>query len=75
MQHVHVFGIGIVARESEIELGIERDHVGADAPQRLRREGAAVPLPQAATTLIGRDSLWPRGHRRDSARACRDDAT
>jgi hypothetical protein len=41
MQHLHVFRIGIVARESVVELDIERDDFAADAlPGRFGRKGA-----------------------------------
>ena len=51
VQHRHVFGVGVVAREGMVELGIERDDLAADARQRLRRErpGGAV--------AAGRDDL------------------
>ena len=38
MQHLQVFGIGIVFGEGEIELGVHADHFGADAAQRFRRK-------------------------------------
>ena len=38
VQHLHVFGIGIVARKTVVELGVERDDLAADALQHLRRE-------------------------------------
>ena len=40
VQHLHVFGVGIVARESVVELGVERDHLDAERVEHLRREGA-----------------------------------
>ncbi len=30
VQHLHVFGIGIVAREGVVEIAVERHHVAAD---------------------------------------------
>ena len=40
MQHLQVFGIGIVAREGEVEFAIERDDLGAERRQQPRRERA-----------------------------------
>ena len=31
VQHLHVFGIGVVAREGVVELAVERHHLAADA--------------------------------------------
>ncbi len=39
MKHLHVFGIGIVAREAVIEVGVEWDHLASDHLEHLRREG------------------------------------
>ena len=40
MQHLHVFGVGIVFGEGEIQLRIHRDHLCPDAGKCLRRKGA-----------------------------------
>ena len=40
MQHVQVFGIGIVARKGEVELAVERHDLGAERRQQARRERA-----------------------------------
>ena len=40
VQHLHVFGVGIVAREGVVELAVERHHLAADRLQDVRREGA-----------------------------------
>ena len=40
VQHLHVFGVGIVVREGVIELAVERDDLAADRFQHLRRERA-----------------------------------
>ena len=40
VQHFHIFGVGIVAREIIIELDIERDHFAAELCKNLRRKGA-----------------------------------
>ena len=39
MQHLHVLGVGVVAREGMVELAVERHHVDAHARQQLRGEG------------------------------------
>ena len=40
VQHLHVFGVGIVVREGVVELAVERHHLAADRFQHLRRERA-----------------------------------
>ena len=40
VQHGEVFGIGIVAREGEIELGIHRHDLATDPLQEFGRKGA-----------------------------------
>ena len=40
VQHLHVFGVGIVSRECMIEIAIERHDFAADGLQDLRREGS-----------------------------------
>ena len=40
VQHLHVFGVGIVFRKRVVELAVERDHLAADRFQHLRRERA-----------------------------------
>ena len=40
VQHVKVFGIGIVFGEGEIQFVVHRDHFRSDSGQRFRREGA-----------------------------------
>jgi hypothetical protein len=40
VQHLHVFGVGIVVRERVIELAVERHDLAADGLRALRREGA-----------------------------------
>ena len=40
VQHLHVFGVGIVAREAVVELAIERHHLAADRLQNARRKSA-----------------------------------
>ncbi len=40
VQHVHVFGVGIVARKGEVELRVERHHLAAERLQHAGREGA-----------------------------------
>ena len=53
-QHLHVFWIGIVAREAVVELGVERDDLGTDAAQRFGRE-------------CGRGAVAARSHHLDGA--------
>ena len=40
VQHPHVLGIRIVAREGEVEIAVERDDLGAERAQELGRERA-----------------------------------
>ena len=40
VQHLHVFGVRIVAREGEVEIAVERDDLDAERAQELGREGA-----------------------------------
>ncbi len=35
VQHLHVFGVRIVAREGVVELGVERHHLAADGFENL----------------------------------------
>ena len=58
VQHLHVFGVGIVFGEGVVELAVERDDLAADLLQDLRAQmRPAVPLPQAHTTLRRRLSF------------------
>ena len=69
MQHLHVFGIGVVARKSVVEFDVERDHLAADALQRLRREGAGGAVAAGGHHLqLARDALVPQSDRRDRFR-------
>ena len=40
VQHLHVFGVGIVVRKGVVELAVERNDLAADRFQHLRRERA-----------------------------------
>ncbi len=40
MQHMKIFGIRIIVRKGEIEIGIERDDFAAEHLQYLWREGS-----------------------------------
>ena len=62
VQHLHVFGVGIVAREGVVELGIERDHLGADHLERLGRESAGRAIAAGGDHLDRPAELRPVGH-------------
>ena len=49
VQHLHVFGVGIVPRECVIEIAIERHDLAADCLQNSRRKGSR------RTVAAGRD--------------------
>ena len=57
VQHLHVFGVRIVAREGVVEIAVERHHLAAERLQHLRREGAGRAVAAGATTLSLRFSL------------------
>ncbi len=53
VQHVQVFGVGIVARKGPVEVAVERNDLDAErARAACGAKAPAVPLPQAATTFI-----------------------
>src|SRR2546423_1018494 len=48
VQHLHVFGVGIVVRERVIELAVKRHDLAADRLEHARREGARGAVAAAA---------------------------
>ena len=61
MQHLHVFGIGIVARECVVEFAVERHHFAADRLEHLRREGAGGTVAACSDHLEPALELRPVG--------------
>ena len=51
VQHLHVFGVGIVFGESVIELAVERDDLAADGGEDLRRKRAGGAVAAGANDL------------------------
>ena len=63
VQHLHVFGVGIVAREGVVELGVERHHLAADGFQNLRRKCAGRAVAASGDNLQAALQLGPVGQR------------
>ena len=68
VQHLHVFGVGIVVREGVIELAVERHDLAADRLQHLRRERAGGAVAAGADDLELALELRPVGEVGDVAR-------
>ena len=68
VQHLHVFGVRIVAREGVVELAVERHHLAADRFQHLRRERAGGAVAAGADHLELALELRPLGQIGDVAR-------
>ncbi len=67
VQHLHVFGIGIVAREGVVEFGVEGDDLAADHFEHLRREGARGAVAASGDDLEPALELRPVGEIGDIA--------
>ena len=59
VQHVEIFGIGIVRREIVVELAIERDDGGAKLGQNARGEGAGRAVAAGNDDLQGTQQFRP----------------
>jgi hypothetical protein len=61
MQHLHILGVRIVAREGEVELAVERNNFGAERAQELGRERPGGAIPTSRDDLEMAFQFWPAG--------------
>src|SRR5436190_103287 len=67
VQHLHIFGVGIVVRESVVELAVKRHDLAADRCQHLRRERAGSAVAAGAHHLEAALEFWAAGEISDVA--------
>ena len=67
MQHVEVFGIGVVAREREVEVAVERYDLDAERAEEFWREGPRRAVAAGGDDLHPARELRPAGQVGDVA--------